>query len=114
MIRTTSEVTAPRLRAKRRIKTTWMWTTFLVFNDGFQRLIVFGKKAKSGSKKKSKRRGRSRSPPAVPVVFAAEEIPEDATTSASDDEKEKAESSMRTTGISRYPSSSSASKGTLD
>ncbi|KAI8352965.1 adaptin N terminal region-domain-containing protein, partial [Mortierella sp. GBAus27b] len=49
--------------------------------DGFQQPIVFGKKAKSGPKKKSKRRGRSRSPPAVPVVFAAEEMPEDATIS---------------------------------
>ncbi|KAG0259626.1 AP-3 complex subunit delta [Mortierella polycephala] len=54
--------------------------------DGFEKTIVLRKKDKSGSKKKSKRRERSRSPPHVPVEFAAEEMPEDATLSASDDE----------------------------
>ncbi|KAI8352964.1 hypothetical protein B0O80DRAFT_499054 [Mortierella sp. GBAus27b] len=58
--------------------------------------------------------GLSRSPLVISVVFAAEELPEDATISASDDEKEKAESSKKATGVSRYPSSSSASKGILD
>ncbi|KAF8982824.1 AP-3 complex subunit delta [Entomortierella lignicola] len=58
--------------------------------DGFEKPIVIGKKAKSGSKKKSKRRERSRSPPVVPVEFAVEEMPEDATLSASDDEIQKA------------------------
>ncbi|KAF9180025.1 AP-3 complex subunit delta [Haplosporangium sp. Z 767] len=54
--------------------------------DGFEKPIVLRKKAKSGSKKKSKRRERSRSPPLIPFEFAAEEMPEDATLSASDDE----------------------------
>ncbi|KAG0024588.1 AP-3 complex subunit delta [Entomortierella chlamydospora] len=56
--------------------------------DGFEKPIVIGKKSKS--KKKSKRRERSRSPPIVPVEFAVEEMPEDATLSASDDEIQKA------------------------
>ncbi|KAG0213882.1 AP-3 complex subunit delta [Mortierella sp. GBA30] len=54
--------------------------------DGFEKPIVLHKKDKSGSKKKSKRRERSRSPPVVPVEFAAEDMPEDAMLSASDDE----------------------------
>ncbi|KAF9115055.1 AP-3 complex subunit delta [Mortierella sp. AM989] len=58
--------------------------------DGFEKPIVIGKKSKSGSKKKSKRKERSRSPPIVPVEFAMEEMPEDATQSASDDEIKKA------------------------
>ncbi|KAF9405930.1 hypothetical protein BGZ94_003311 [Podila epigama] len=44
------------------------------------------KKDKSSSKKKSKRRERSRSPPAIPIEFATEEMPEDAVMSASDEE----------------------------
>lgn len=51
--------------------------------DGFKKPIVMRKKEKS---KKSKRRERSRSPPAVPIEFATEEMPEDAMLSASDDE----------------------------
>ncbi|KAG0334836.1 AP-3 complex subunit delta [Podila humilis] len=53
--------------------------------DGFKKPIVMRKKEKS-SKKKSKRRDRSRSPPAVPIEFATEEMPDDAMLSASDDE----------------------------
>ncbi|KAG0055972.1 AP-3 complex subunit delta [Gryganskiella cystojenkinii] len=53
--------------------------------DGFEKPIVMRKKDKSG-KKKSKRRERSRSPPAVPIEFATEEMPEDAMLSASEDE----------------------------
>ncbi|KAI1315276.1 AP-3 complex subunit delta [Mortierella claussenii] len=52
--------------------------------DGFKKALVIKK-----SKKKSKRRERSRSPPPVPVVFATEEMPEDAMLSASDDETSK-------------------------
>ncbi|KAF9990706.1 AP-3 complex subunit delta [Mortierella antarctica] len=58
--------------------------------DGFETPIVLRKKDKSGSKKKSKRRERSRSPPAIPVEFAAEEMPENAMLSASDDESKAA------------------------
>ncbi|GJJ70128.1 AP-3 complex subunit delta [Entomortierella parvispora] len=53
--------------------------------DGFEKPIVMRKKEKSG-KKKSKRRERSRSPPPLPIEFAAEEMPEDAILSASEDE----------------------------
>lgn len=56
--------------------------------DGFAKPIVMRKKDKS-SKKKSKRRERSRSPPVIPVEFAVEEMPEDATLSASEDESSK-------------------------
>lgn len=53
--------------------------------DGFEKPIVMRKKEKSG-KKKPKRRERSRSPPPLPIEFATEEMPEDATLSASEDE----------------------------
>ncbi|KAF9153748.1 AP-3 complex subunit delta [Linnemannia schmuckeri] len=56
--------------------------------DGFAKPIVMRKKDKS-SKKKSKRREQSRSPPVIPVEFAVEEMPEDATLSASEDESSK-------------------------
>ena len=74
--------------------------------DGFQKPILFEKKSKSGSKKKSKRRDRS--PPVVPVVFATEEMPEDATLSASEDEKvDKKKGSV-------YPKPTVSTRGILD
>jgi hypothetical protein len=55
--------------------------------DGFGKPIVVSKKSKSGSKKKSKKKDRS--PPAAPIVFATEEMPEDAMLSGSEDEIQK-------------------------
>ncbi|KAF9105667.1 AP-3 complex subunit delta [Mortierella sp. GBA35] len=61
----------------------------LSMDDFVKPIVMRSKKDKSGSKKKSKRRERSRSPPVIPVEFAVEEMPEDATLSASEDESSK-------------------------
>ncbi|KAF9579201.1 hypothetical protein BGW38_004632 [Lunasporangiospora selenospora] len=65
--------------------------------DGFSKPIIMDKKSKT--KKKSKRRERSRSPPAVPVEFAAEEMPEDAMLSASDDEAKNKQTASAASGL---------------
>ncbi|KAI8352958.1 hypothetical protein B0O80DRAFT_499047 [Mortierella sp. GBAus27b] len=67
--------------------------------------------SKEGSDARSKQKAERRERQKHDLYYIGE-MPEDATISASDDEK--AEGSKKATGVNRYPSSSSASNGLLD